>query len=84
MPYDTISTINENLAESFRGTIQPTGGSNAAVGDDRMRYVFNETYASFDSINRILTNIADAVTQRARIYGDPKAVPATQPAFGIV
>ncbi|KAF7538577.1 hypothetical protein G7054_g2798 [Neopestalotiopsis clavispora] len=70
MTYPAVSSIGEYIDDYFTGAIVPLANDDAATGPPQLRAVFNDTYASFDSINAIFNSVADALSVRVRTYDD--------------
>ncbi|KAK8109247.1 hypothetical protein PG984_015048 [Apiospora sp. TS-2023a] len=42
-------------------------------GPPQIRALYNDSFASFESVSKAFTNIAEALTMRVRLHGDPNA-----------
>lgn len=88
MSYIAKASILTYLDEFFTGALGPWGGQYGPEGPSQIR-AFNDSYASFASVNQTFANIAEALTMRVRIHGEPKASDTARqiidkPALGLV
>ncbi|KAK8074385.1 hypothetical protein PG997_009048 [Apiospora hydei] len=84
MSYTSVSGITSHLRTYFGGAISPGANGHSSDGPPQLRAMYNDTYASFDSVNQTFHSIAEGITQRIRRYGEPLTLPAAQPALGLV
>ncbi|KAK8071518.1 hypothetical protein PG996_004866 [Apiospora saccharicola] len=75
--------IRHYLETYFHGAIHYLHGYDDE-GQPQLLAMYNNTYASFDSISQAFTSIAEGITQHVRRYVEPDALPVAQPALGVV
>lgn len=79
-----MSSISNYLSTYLAGAIRPGSNGHSSDGPPQVRTLFNDTYASFSSINYAFTSVAEAITLRIRKYDEPSAVLAARPVVGVV
>lgn len=82
--YPAVSSIGNYLTGYLHGTINPGSNGHSSDGPPQVRTLFNDTYASFDSINYAFTSVAEAITLRIRKYNPPSTLLAARPVVGTV
>lgn len=84
MDYPSVSSITDYLETYLSGTINPGPNGASTDGPPQIRTIFNDTFASFDSINYTFTSMAEGITLRIRKYEQPLALPVARPVEGVV
>lgn len=84
MGYPTVSSITNYIYGYLNGAISPGANGHSSDGPPQVRVLFNDTYASFSSINYAFTSVAEAITLRIRQYKPPSALLAARPVVGAV
>lgn len=84
MDYPSVSSITGYLDTYLSGTINPGANGASTDGPPQIRTIFNDTYASFDSVNYTFASVAEGITLRIRKYVQPSALPAARPVRGVV
>lgn len=84
MGYPTVSSITNYIYGYLNGSISPGANGHSSDGPPQVRVLFNDTYASFSSINYAFTSVAEAITLRIRQYNPPSALLAARPVVGAV
>lgn len=79
-----MSSISDYLSGYLSGAIRPGANGHSSDGPPQIRTLFNDTYASFSSINYVFTSVAEAITLRVRKYEEPSALLAARPVEGVV
>ncbi|KAK8015349.1 hypothetical protein PG990_008645 [Apiospora arundinis] len=81
MCFDAEFSIVTYLSAYLHGNIT---GLSSTDGPPQIRAIYNDSQASFDSINQTFDRIAEGITQRIRRYEDPKVLPVAEPAIGVM
>lgn len=84
MAYPAVSSITDYLDGYLSGTVNPGVNGASSDGPPQLRVIFNDTYASFSSINSTFTSVAEGITLRIRQYVQPSALPVARPVVGVV
>ncbi|KAL1847413.1 hypothetical protein Daus18300_013945 [Diaporthe australafricana] len=84
MAYPAVSSITDYLDGYLSGTINPGVNGASTDGPPQLRVIFNDTYASFPSVNSTFTSVAEGITLRIRQYVQPSALPVARPVVGAV
>ncbi|KAK2610150.1 hypothetical protein N8I77_003603 [Diaporthe amygdali] len=84
MAYPAVSSITDYLDGYLHGAINPGVNGASSDGPPQLRVIFNDTYASFSSINDTFTSVAEGITLRIRQYVEPSALPVARPVVGVV
>ncbi|KAI3393044.1 hypothetical protein diail_4783 [Diaporthe ilicicola] len=84
MAYPAVSSITDYLDGYLDGAVSPGVNGASSDGPPQLRVIFNDTYASFSSINNTFTSVAEGITLRVRQYVEPLALPVARPVTGVV
>lgn len=84
MAYPAVSSIMDYLDGYLNGAINPGVNGASSDGPPQLRVIFNDTYASFYSVNNTFTSVAEGITLRIRQYVQPSALPVARPVVGVV
>lgn len=82
--YPSVSSITDYLSEYLSGSVSPGANGHSSDGPPQVRVLFNDTYASFSSINYEFTSVAEAITLRIRKDNPTSGLLAARPAEGVV
>lgn len=84
MAYPAVSSIMDYVDGYLKGAINPGVNGASSDGPPQLRVIFNDTYASFSSVNNTFTSVAEGITLRIRQYVQPSALPVARPVVGLV
>lgn len=84
MEYWGTSSISDYLTDYLSGSISPGANGVSADGPPQIRALFNDTNASFQSINDTFHSIAEGLTLRMRQYQSPGYLPVAKAVQGVV
>lgn len=84
MQYWGYSSINSYLYKYLSGVLGPGPNGVSVDGPSQIRSLYNDTYASFNSINNTFQSVAEAITLRMRQYQSPYALPIAEAVHGEV
>lgn len=82
--YPAVSAIQRYLASYLGGAVRPSANGHSSDGPPQLRALYNDTYASFASVDAAFAGIADGITQRIRRHAEPGLRPAARPVVGTV
>lgn len=84
MAYPAVSSITDYLDGYLNGAISPGVNGASSDGPPQLRVIFNDSYASFSSVNDTFTSVAEGITLRIRQCVQPSALPVARPVVGVV
>ena len=83
MSYPPVSAIQRYLKGYLSGGLSPGSNWHSIDGPPQIRALYNDTFASFASVNSTFMSIAEGITQRIRRQGEPGSLPVPAPALGV-
>lgn len=84
MRYWGYSSISSYLTQYLHGTLNPGPNGHSIDGPSQLRALYNDTYASFGSINGTFNSIAEGITLRMRQYQSPSSLQVADAVKGVV